>query len=92
MNYSELRLDISVDEADDILSTRVSGIRRTRSDGTILYKSNSGITIAKLKDPPRGSSKGGSVLRYRTAMVSPTMATARTKARKIKDVLSAHRV
>lgn len=88
MTYSEVTLSISPDEAAKLISESVSGIRRTRDDDSYVYKTNSGVTLAILK--PAHRHEGRSILRYRAAMISPQLAPARRKARRIRDVLSEH--
>lgn len=90
MTYAEITLSIPPADAASRVSESVSGIRRTRDGDRYVYSSNSGTTLAILKPAADGASR--SVLRYRTTMLSPQLAPARRKARRIREVLEAHRV
>lgn len=92
MHYSELVLDLPLDDAAVLVSRTVDGLSRTRDEGTITYRTNSGTIVAKLVDVSDESTPGVTRLRYRTTMVSPSMASARTTAREIRNALAEHRV
>lgn len=87
MKYSKISLSISPEKAAEIVSESVSGIRRTQEGNGFVYRTNSGITLAILTSDCGGE---GAILRYRTTMISPQLATARRKAREIKNALSEH--
>lgn len=86
MKYSEVALTISSAEAADVISESVTGVRRTQDGDSYVYKTNSGTTLAILGPAPRRDAE--SVLRYRSTMISPQLATARRKARAIRDALN----
>lgn len=86
MKYSQISLSISPEEAAEIVSESVSGIRRAKEGDAFVYRTNSGTTLAIISSDTRGN--GETVLRYRTTMISPQLATARRKAREIKNALS----
>lgn len=90
MHYSELSFDISLEEAASVVSRSVSDLRRTEDDGTITFKTNSGVTVATLTTVSTTAGSGSTRLKYRTTMISPSMATARTKARQVRDALKAY--
>lgn len=90
MTYTEITLSIPPKQAAARISESVSGVRRTQDGDRYVYKTNSGTTLAILK--PADGQEGRSILRYRTTMLSPQLAPARRKARRIRDVLEAHRV
>lgn len=90
MHYSELSLDVPLEEAASVVSRSVSDLRRTEDDGTVTFKTNSGVTVATLTDASTTSASGRTRLKYRTTMISPSMASARTKARQVRDALQAY--
>lgn len=90
MTYSEVELSIAPREAAALISESVKDVRRTRDGDRFVYKTNSGATLAIIKPVPRVD--GRSSLRYRTTMISPQLAPARRKARRIRDVLGEHRL
>lgn len=85
VKYSKIPLSISPEQAAKIVSESVSGIRRTQEGNGYVYRTNSGTTLAILASDDGGE---GAVLRYRTTIISPQLATARRKAREIKNALS----
>ena len=91
MNFDEVVLTLPKSEARDRISDRVSGLRVKTEDGRISYRTNSGIVVAVLSDTDLGSGETGSKLRYRTAMISPSLSHARRKGRKIRRVVEEYR-
>jgi|GEM_PF-3529429 len=92
MQYSELLLDISLADAADAVSGSVSGLSRTTDDDTVRFRTNSGTTVAYLSDATERGGPARTRLRYRTTMMSPSMATARTKARAVRNALAEYQV
>lgn len=85
-----MTLSIPPDEAAALISESVRDIRRTRDGDRYVYTANSGTKLAILT--PARRQEGQSVLRYRTTMISPQLASARRNARRIRDVLRPYRL
>lgn len=92
MRYEEIVLSIEQDEARNHIADHVSDLRVTTSDGKIEYRTNAGIRLAVLSDATLPSGEKGSKLRYRTTLITPSLAHARTKARTIRRAVENYKI
>lgn len=92
MNYDEIILSIEKDEARKRIAEHVSDMRVTTTDGEVEYRTNAGLWLAVLSDATLPSGEQGSKLRYRTSLITPFLAHARTKARKIRRAVENYNV
>lgn len=90
MNYETLLLDVSRDEARETVTDRVSGLRVTEFHDYVEFSTSFGFHLAELADAQLPGGKTGTRLRYRTAIVSPVAAVARSKAQEIKRALESY--
>ena len=91
MNYSTLTLTITKEEARDTIAKRVSGVKIRDFHGRYEFTSPVGYHLAELSDMSLSNGEQGSQLKYRTAIISPVAAPARSKARQIKDAVAKYR-
>ena len=91
MNYATMRLEITAAEARDIIAERVDGVRIREFHGHYEFRSPSGIHLAELSDLTLPDGDRGAQLKYRTAVISPVAALARSKAWQIKRAVEQHR-
>ena len=87
MNYSTLTLTITKEEARDMIAKRVSSVKIREFHGRYEFRSPVGYHLAELSDVSLPNGEQGSQLKYRTAMISPIAAHARSKARQITDAV-----
>lgn len=90
--YSAIDLAIDKEAADELITRRVSGISRQVQGGSYEYKTPSGMHLATVSDVRLSSGDQGSRLRYRTTILAPFAAHARSKAREIRKAVAEHRV
>ena len=91
MNYSTLTLTITKEEARDVIAKRISGVKIREFNGRYEFMSPIGYHLAELSDVSLPNGDRGSQLKYRTAILSPIAAPARSKARQIKDAVAKYR-
>lgn len=92
MRFETILLSLERDEARELISDRVSDIRSNTTNGEIEYRTNAGILLAVLSETVLPSDETGSKLRYRTVMISPQLAHARTQAQAIKRAVESFKV
>ena len=91
MNYATLELAISKDEARAIIAEHVDGVHIRESRGDYEFRSPTGFHLAAVSDLSLPNGEQGARLKYRTSMISPVAALARSKARRIKTAVEKHR-
>ena len=91
MNYSTMTLTVTQEEARDMIAERVLAVKIRESNGHYEFRSPVGIHLAELSGVNLPNGEQGSRLKYRTAMISPIAAPARSKAQQIKDVVAKYR-
>lgn len=88
MNYESVLLDLDFEEAEALVGRRVSGLSTRTVQGSIEYFSGTGHHLAELSTTTLPNGKSGSKLTYRTAIISPTEAHARRRAKEIYGAVS----
>lgn len=88
MNYDVVTLAVAPEEAHDRITAAVSGLRTSESNGGYEYRTSRGFHLATVSEQRTDDGDRYARLRYRTAIVSPTAAHARRKARAIKDAVA----
>jgi hypothetical protein len=92
MNYASLELSVEPAEARRAILRRVPGLSVTEFDGRHEFQTRTGFHLAELSATTLPNGERGSILRYRTAMISPIAAHARWKAEAIRSAVDEHRV
>ena len=91
MNFSTVTLTVTKEEARARIAERISGVRTRKSNGRYEFTSPVGFRLAELSDASLPSGEQGSQLKYRTAIISPVVAPARSKALEIKNAVAKYR-
>ncbi|QOS13432.1 uncharacterized protein HfgLR_20985 (plasmid) [Haloferax gibbonsii] len=91
MKYETLDLTIPKEQARDVIAARVDGVRIREFHEYYEFTSLSGFHLAELSDRRLPNGERGARIKYRTAIVSPVAATARSKAREIKNAVEKYR-
>lgn len=91
MQYSTIDLTLDTETARERILARVSGITCRETDGSIVFRSSSGFHLAELTEVTLPNGETGTRLSYRTTILSPTAATARRKAKRIRDAVESQR-
>lgn len=88
MNYRSIVLEISLEEAADIIRSADIEVRSRTRGNEIDFTTLGGYHVASLSPTALPDGSPVSRLRYRTALVAPYAAHARRRARRIKAALT----
>ena len=87
MNYRTVDLSADLETAHQYISERVDGLSVTASSTSMEYRTSSGFHLATLSEVTSPEGKQRTRLKYRTAIVSPSIAHARRKATEIRSAV-----
>lgn len=91
MNYATMDLEISKEAARERIESRVSGVRIKTAQDRYEFSSPMGFHLAELSTATLPNGEEGARLKYRTAIISPVAAVARSKAQQIRRAVESHR-
>ena len=91
MTFVTISLDIEKEEAHEIITSSVSGLRSKRVDNSIEYRNSAGMLLAILSTAD-WEREAKSKLRYQTAVIAPFLAHGRVKAGEIRHAVDSHRI
>lgn len=88
MNYRSVDLDISPEEAADIIRSTDIDVRSRTQGNEIKFTTPGGYHVASLSPTTLPDGSRGVSLKYRTTIIAPFAAHARRTARRIKATLT----
>jgi hypothetical protein len=90
MTFTTIYLDIGKEDAHDIISESVDGLRSKSVNGSIEYRNASGMLLAILSNADEGNGTGAK-LQYQISVIAPFLAHGRVKAREIRAAVEDYR-
>ena len=87
MNYRTVVLSADLETARRHISERVDGLSITAAPKSVEYRTSSGFHLATLSEVTLPDGRQRTRLKYRTAIVSPSIAHARRKASEIRSAV-----
>lgn len=91
VSYNTVYLDVAKEAAAHRIKAKLPGVHRRTVDDSYRYQTPNGVHLATLSDATVESGRQGSKLRYRTSVVRPHLAPARSKAKAIRDAVDEYR-
>ena len=87
MNYRSIDLPVEMETAHRSISQRVDGLSVTATPNRVEFRTPSGFHLATLTEYTLLNGERSTRIKYRTAMISPSVAHARRKANEIRSAV-----
>ncbi|MFH5799945.1 hypothetical protein [Haladaptatus sp. CMAA 1911] len=91
MTFATIDLEIGKEDAHEVISESVDGLRAKSVNGSIEYRNTGGMLLAILSNAD-GRNGVNATLRYQTSVIAPFLAHGRVKAREIRTAVEDYRI